>query len=608
MGRDESRTLAALKAHRRELIDPKIAEYGGRIVKTTGDGLLLEFPSVVEAVRCAVDVQRGMAERNAAMSSDQRIDFRIGINVGDIIIDSDDIYGDGVNVAARVQALAEPGGICASKVVRDQVLDKLSFTFEDLGAQQVKNIARPVEIFRLDFELAAPRATSPMRARRLACLTSSRWLAGGVIALGIVVFAVWSLSHFWKTTSAASPPPLSIAILPFITPGDAADQQLADAFTRDLTSAFERNMRSAPVTSPSVAAGYRGKTIDARTLGRELNVRYLVEGEIRRVGDRRVIDAKLVDAGSGSQAWSDRLQVEESQLRQGVEALVGRLAVRLGDALWSAEITRARAEPASGASAIELVLHGFAVWASDDNTLGGALKARKWFDQALRLDADFVPALIARVRTLDYELDLNPRAERDRLVAEMDGLTFRAVGIDPNSPGAWRWRATALQRQWRWDAALEAIAKSERLDPSNDGPLNDRAGIMILMGQPAAALELIEKQLARDPQAKESLGWAALQRCRAYVALGRYDDAVAACERQVALDDWWLSHVYLLAAYAQKANTNRTEAEKTALLKLRPGFSIADFKAQRFSDNAAFWQQTETHLFPGLRKAGIPEG
>src|SRR5881628_3567985 len=149
MGQDESRTLAALKAHRRELIDPKIAEYGGRIVKTTGDGILLEFPSVVDAVRCAVDVQRGMAERNAAVPADQRIDFRIGINVGDIIIDDDDIFGDGVNVAARLQTLAEPGGICVSKVVRDQVLDKLNFTFEDLGAQKVKNIARPIEVYRV---------------------------------------------------------------------------------------------------------------------------------------------------------------------------------------------------------------------------------------------------------------------------------------------------------------------------------------------------------------------------------------------------------------------------------------------------------------------------
>ncbi len=157
MGLDDSDTLARLKAHRRELIDPKIAEFGGRIVKTTGDGLLLEFPSVVEAVRCAVDVQRGMAARNADVPPERRIEFRVGINVGDIIIDGDDIYGDGVNVAARLQALAEPGQICVSKVVRDQVLDKLSFTFEDLGAQQVKNIARPVEAYRVDLGGETPR-------------------------------------------------------------------------------------------------------------------------------------------------------------------------------------------------------------------------------------------------------------------------------------------------------------------------------------------------------------------------------------------------------------------------------------------------------------------
>src|SRR5690348_14072254 len=149
MGRDEGGTLAALKRHRRELFDPKIAEYGGRIVKTTGDGLLLEFPSVVDAVRCAVDVQRGMAERNAGVPQDQRITFRIGINVGDIIIDGDDIFGDGVNVAARLEGLAEPGGICVSRAVRDQVLDKLSFAFDDLGPREVKNIARPVEVFRV---------------------------------------------------------------------------------------------------------------------------------------------------------------------------------------------------------------------------------------------------------------------------------------------------------------------------------------------------------------------------------------------------------------------------------------------------------------------------
>src|SRR6202162_746727 len=165
MGRDDSATLAGLKAHRQELIDPKIAEYGGRIVKTTGDGVLLEFPSVVDAVRCAVDIQRGMAERNAGVPPEQRIDLRIGINVGDIIIDGDDIFGDGVNVAARLQTLAEPSGSCVSRVVKDQGLDKLSFAFEDLGSQQVKNIIRPVEAYRVDLGSVALQTLSAGRRR-----------------------------------------------------------------------------------------------------------------------------------------------------------------------------------------------------------------------------------------------------------------------------------------------------------------------------------------------------------------------------------------------------------------------------------------------------------
>src|ERR1700674_3940303 len=188
-------TLAGLKAHRRELIDPKIAEYGGRIVKTTGDGLLLEFPSVVDAVRCAVDVQRGMAERNAGVPPEQRIDLRIGINVGDIIIDGEDIFGDGVNVAARLQTLAEPGGICVSRVVRDQVLDKLSFAFEDLGPQEVKNIARPVEAYRVDLGGGALQTPSRGRKRwqRLTRALGWRWLTVGVLAVGLVGVAVWAL-------------------------------------------------------------------------------------------------------------------------------------------------------------------------------------------------------------------------------------------------------------------------------------------------------------------------------------------------------------------------------------------------------------------------------
>src|SRR5664279_2055657 len=193
MGVDDSGTLAALKGHRRELIDPKITEHDGRIVKTTGDGLLLEFSSVVDAVRCAVEVQRGMAERNAGVDPDKRLDFRIGINVGDIIIDGDDIFGDGVNVSARLEALADPGGICVSRNVRDQVLDKLSFAFEDLGARQVKNIVRPVDVYRVEFEGAAPQGRGPDRNRLPGRLRAIpwRWSAVGVFALGLAGTGTW---------------------------------------------------------------------------------------------------------------------------------------------------------------------------------------------------------------------------------------------------------------------------------------------------------------------------------------------------------------------------------------------------------------------------------
>src|SRR4029077_3578951 len=190
MGVDDSGTLATLKAHRRELIDPKIAEHDGRIVKTTGDGLLLEFSSVVDAVRCAVEVQRGMAERNASVAPDKRLDFRIGINVGDIIIDGDDIFGDGVNVAARLEALADPGGICVSRVVRDQVLDKLSFAFEDLGPQEVKNIVRPVDVYRVSLDAEAPAHAVPRQEQRPTRLAKRRWGPVHALVTVAVVLAV----------------------------------------------------------------------------------------------------------------------------------------------------------------------------------------------------------------------------------------------------------------------------------------------------------------------------------------------------------------------------------------------------------------------------------
>jgi TolB-like protein/class 3 adenylate cyclase len=279
MGVDEEGTLRQLKAHRKELVDPKITEHRGRIVKTTGDGVLVEFFSVVDAVRCAVDIQRGMGERNAAVPADMRIEFRIGINVGDIIIDGDDIFGDGVNVAARLQTLAEPGGIMVSSIVHDQVRDKLSFGFDDMGEQSVKNISRPIGVHRVSLaETARPAAAQSGAA------TS-------------------------KFEPASSNRP-SIAVLPFANmSGDPEQEYFADGISEDIITGLSK-LRWFFVIARNSSFAYKGKTVDVKRAARELGVRYILEGSVRKGGDRVRITAQLIDAATGNHIWADRYDGE----------------------------------------------------------------------------------------------------------------------------------------------------------------------------------------------------------------------------------------------------------------------------------------------------------
>jgi len=351
MGLDDSGTLAALKAHRRELIDPKIAEHDGRIVKGTGDGLLLEFSSVVDAVRCAVDVQRGMAERNEGIAPDKRLEFRIGINVGDIIIDGNDIFGDGVNVAARLEALADPGGICVSRVVRDQVLDKLSLAFEDLGAQEVKNIARPVEVYRADLGSGAlPTQSQRHRGRqRLSRSREWRWAGAGVVALGFAAIAFWIVPPFWKTAPAPTPPALSVAIMPFAAPhGDADASRFADALARDLVTRLGRvegvEGRVSVVSGLSFPAGEVGAN-GPRELGRKLDARYLVEGDVLRGSDGNTVNLRLIDTATGAQVWSERGSVPDPDVTKESSVSLYNLSNRLRQAIVSAEIRRIEGLP-----------------------------------------------------------------------------------------------------------------------------------------------------------------------------------------------------------------------------------------------------------------------
>jgi adenylate cyclase len=611
MGLDESGTLAGLKVHRRELIDPKISEYGGRIVKTTGDGLLLEFPSVVDAVRCAVDVQRSMAERNAGVSPEQRIDLRIGINVGDIIIDGDDIFGDGVNVAARLQMLAEPGGICVSRVVRDPVLDKLSFAFEDLGAQEVKNIARPVEAYRVDLgtEPLRTRSRGHMCWQHLKRALSWRRLAGGVVALSLAGIGVAALPKFWESAPRSTAPALSVAILPFGAPPDGPiNEQFADAFTEDVTMALGRNLRSALVSSHSVTLKYKGKPIDARTVGRDLNVRYLVEGEMRHAGDGVAVNAQLIDTNNAVQVWSDRLEVGAAQVAQDKGALAVQLTQRLGVALVNAERRRIGTKETAGQSPMELVLRATNVLDTGGGSLKAALEARKLCDRALLLDPNLLMALVVRGDTLEIQRELDRHANNDRLLQEEDEVSKRAVAVARDVPGAWQFRTHALIVQGRLEAALDANDEAVRLDATGGSALLQRAWLMILMGEPAETLPLVDKAIALNANAGRESGVAEFYRCAALLGLGRYDDAAAACRRSVAQNDQWLTHLVLVAAYAQNGDAIRTTLERARLLIQRPGFTIADLKGlDRNVGTPAYFQLADAHLYTGLRKAGIPE-
>jgi adenylate cyclase len=575
MGSDEHATVTKWKALRRELIEPKLTEYGGRAVNTAGDNQLQEFPSVVDAVRCSVDIQRGMAERNADAPADQRIDLRIGINIGDVISDGDQIFGDGVNVAARVQALAPPGGVCASKVVRDQVLDKVNFIFEDLGEHEVKNIAHPVEVYRVDFGETLP---APVAA-------------------------------------TAKPLRVAIAVLPFASAAGRADEEeVADTLTRDLTSALVKIMRMSEVVSQDLAASYKGKSINPRKVGKELDASYLIEGEVRQVADRFEVNAQFIDTANttqlwGEQIWNEPLNVDPSKGTRDTSVLLSRFLDRIVNANKAANFRRFAGPPAPNAKPLELTWHAYSIWDTDNNTVRGSLDARQWFDQALRIDPHFLPAVRGRWDTLRLELDLDPKAEHARILREMDDLSSRAVSIASTDPPAWHNRAETLIRQQRWEAALEANIKAEKLVGTAVGwVLSQRAEIMLLTGRPEEALTFIDRQQPLDLQDQEELGRAMLQRGRACMSLGRYDEAIAAFEKEVAVDNWWLPHLYLVAGYSLKGDDTKAASEEEIVLELRPGTTIADFKRLYGSDNPVFVQQTEAHLLTGLRKAGFPEG
>ena len=326
MGIDDEGTVRHLKAHRKELVDPKIAEHRGRIVKTTGDGILVEFVSVVDAVRCAVEIARGMSERNADVPPDRRIEFRTGINVGDIISDGNDIFGDGVNVAARLEALAEPGGIMVSRVVYEQVRDKLNFGFEDMGEQTVKNIARPISMHRISLSEIGSVVTIPSTAA--------------------------------KADVSDRP---SIAVLPFANiSGDPEQEYFADGISEDIITALSK-LRWFFVIARNSSFAYKGKAVDVKRAARELGVRYVLEGSVRKGGNRVRITAQLIDASTGNHIWADRYDGEITDVFELQDRITRNVVAAIEPKLLEAEALRSHARSPEDLGAWDLVMRANSV-------------------------------------------------------------------------------------------------------------------------------------------------------------------------------------------------------------------------------------------------------
>ena len=463
MGVDEEGTLERLKTLRRELVDPKIAEHKGRIVKTIGDGLLVEFASVVDAVRCAVEVQQAMPERNTSVGADDRIELRIGINLGDIIIEDDDIYGDGVNIAARIEALADAGGVFVSNTVHDHVRDRLPFVFEDLGEQQVKNIARPVRVYRVR-DLGAAAKSPPAPA----------------------------------LPTLPLPDKPSIAVLPFQNmSGDPEQEYFADGMVEEIITALSR-IRWLFVIARNSSFTYKGQAVDVKQVGRELGVRYVLEGSVRKAGGRVRITAQLIDATSGAHLWADRFDGSLEDVFDLQDKVASGVAGVIEPALQAAEMRRSAARPTTDLSAYDLYLRALAVFRPI--TRERTAEALELLDRAIAIDRHYGPALslaalchlplaldgwaedpgTSRRKGIELARQALAAGENDPAVlanaafvlgffgediGAMIGLVDRALVLNPSF--ARGWYVSGNLRVWagHHDLAIEHVETSLRLSP-----------------------------------------------------------------------------------------------------------------------------------------------
>ncbi len=565
-GADEEGTIARLRGLRREVVDPAITAHGGRIVKTTGDGVLIEFASVVDAVRCAIIVQQAMVSRNGDVQADQCIKFRLGIHLGDVVVEGDDLLGDGVNVAARLEVLAEPGGICLSEDAYRQVVRNIDVQFVDLGQHRLKNIIQPIRVYSVVVTTAL--GNGPLR------------LAGAAI------------------------PRMSFVVLPFADLSDhGSDEYFADGLTDDLTTDLSQ-WRDSFVIARSTAFAYKKKAVDVKSIGHELRVAHVVQGSVRRSKDRIRVAVQLIDTESGGHLWADRFDKNVTELLELQDEIAGRIATALHYKMTEVENRRAQDQRSNDPDARDLQLRGWAAMYKPASKLTTA-EARKFFERSLEIVDGSATAWAGL--SLAHSNDLLGRwsdapAEQLRKAEE---AALRALECDPSSAVAHLARAAVLFVQGKLEAAFEEYAVVVELDRHQPIAYARMGLLNALLGMPEQTFHLVERAIRLSPRDPGLGEW------YAYVGIARFmldqlGEAIFWLRRSTeAAPAIGINHYTLAAAYALVGREEEARAMVAEYMRQHPEMSINRLRTLPYSSHPRYLAWRE-RLYDGLRKAGLP--
>jgi TolB-like protein/class 3 adenylate cyclase len=574
-GADEERILARLRALRSDLIDPTISVYRGRVVKRTGDGAIVEFRSVVDAVRCGIELQQGLVERNAGLPPERRIEFRVGIHLGDVVEESDgDLMGDGVNIAARLEGIARPGAICLSEDAYRQVKGRLDLMVSDLGQTELKNIAEPIRVYSLEVGAGARTATAS-------------GAAGGSAG---------------PAPEKSPPPRLSMVVLPFANLGGAPEQEhFVDGVTESLTTDLSR-IANAFVVARNTAFTYKGKPVDAKQIGRELNVRYILEGSIQHGGSRLRVNVQLIDATTGNHLWADRFDKPLGDPFDMQDEIVSYLANLLRPELLAAEARRAENE--ANPDSIDLYFQG--VQWFNKGGIQNIERARGYFERAVALDPTNIDALVGAARADVLIGGIYENEERGERLAAAEALLIKGISIAPRNYWAHLWLGFVEILTNRASQGIGELERALALN-RNLGAAHAWIGLAkITMGRPEETEAHVKEALRLSPADAVVFIWHHILGV-AKMNLGADEEAAALFRRSIdASRNYPLNHFYGAAALARLGRLDEARAEVKAGLALAPRYSIARFRRAAESDNPTYLAGRE-RIEEGMRKAGVPE-